>query len=62
MNGAEVPRREALSWTRAFVLDDPGQAELSYSPPWWRRAAQVIGTAAPVVLMLGWLRRRLGET
>ena len=25
LDGAEVPRREALSWTRAFVLDDPGR-------------------------------------
>ena len=54
-----VPRREALSWARAYIVEDGGRAQLSYSSPWWRQASQVIGAAAPAVLALAWLRRRM---
>ena len=59
VNGEAVPRREALSWTRAYLVDSGGEAQLSYTAPWWRRAALVVGAAAPVVLALAWLRRRM---
>ena len=59
MDGEAVPRREALSWTRAYRLETAGQVQLSYSSPWWRRGGQLVGAAAPVVLVLLWLRRRM---
>ena len=59
VDGEAVPRREALSWARAYIVEDGGRAQLSYSSPWWRQASQVIGAAAPAVLALAWLRRRI---
>ena len=59
MDGEAVPRREALAWTRAYRLKTAGEAQLSYSSPWWRRGGQLVGAAAPVVLVLAWLRRRM---
>ena len=59
VNGETAPRREALSWARAYLPAGGGEAELSYSSPWWRRGAQLVGAAAPVVLLLAWLRRRM---
>ena len=59
VNGETVPRREALSWARAYLPSAGGEAELSYSSPWWRRAGQLLGAVAPVVLALAWLRRRM---
>ena len=57
--GSNVPRREALSWARAYLPSSGGDAVLSYSSPWWRRAGQLVGTVAPMVLILCWLRRRM---
>ena len=59
VDGEAAPRREALSWARAYLVDAGGEAALSYSPPWWRRAGQLVGAAALVVLALAWLRRRM---
>ena len=59
VDGEEAARREALAWARAYLPADGGEAELSYSSPWWRRAGQLLGAAAPVVLLLAWLRRRM---
>ena len=59
MDGDIAPRREALSWTRAYRPGSGGKAQLSYSAPWWRHASQLIGAAAPIVLALAWLRRRM---
>ena len=59
VDGDAVPRREALSWARAYLPATGGEAELSYSSPWWRRAGQLVGALAPVVLVLAWLRRRM---
>ena len=61
VNGETAPRREALSWARAYLPAGGGEAELSYSSPWWRRGGQLVGAAAPVVLLLAWLRRRMGR-
>ena len=62
VDGEAVPRREALAWTRAYRPASAGEARLSYSSPWWRHGGQVIGAAAPVVLMLAWLRRRMDRS
>ena len=59
VDGEAVPRREALSWARAYLPSGGGEAVLSYSVPWWRRVGQLVGAAAPAVLALGWLRRRM---
>ena len=59
VDGETVPKREALAWTRAYLVDSGGQAQLSYSAPWWRHASQLIGAGAPLVLALAWLRRRM---
>ena len=59
VDGETAARREAVAWARAYLPADGGQAELSYSSPWWRRAGQLLGSAAPVVLLLAWLRRRM---
>ncbi len=59
VSGADVPRREALSWARAYLPPAGGEAVLSYSPPWWRRAGLLTGAAAPLVLAAAWLRRRM---
>lgn len=59
VDGEPVPRREALSWARAYLPPAGGEAVLSYSSPWWRHGAQLVGAAAPVLLALGWLRRRM---
>ncbi len=57
--GEIAPRREALSWTRAYRPGSGGETQLSYSAPWWRHAGQLVGTVAPVMLALAWLRRRI---
>ncbi len=54
--------REALAWTQAFQTGSGGVVELSYTSPWWRKAGQVIGAAAPAVLALAWLRRRISRS
>ena len=59
VDGDIAPRREALSWARAYRPGSGGEAQLSYSAPWWRHAGQLIGAAVPVVLALAWLRRRM---
>ena len=63
VDGEVTARREALSWARAYLPADEGEAEgeaeLSYSSPWWRRTGQLLGAAAPFVLLLAWLRRRM---
>ena len=59
VNGEMAARREALSWSRAYLTGAGGEARLSYSAPWWRHAAQIIGAVAPLALILVWLRRRL---
>ena len=59
VDGETAPRREALSWTRAYRPTSSGEAQLSYSSPWWRQGGQLVGAVAPVVLALGWLRRRM---
>ena len=59
VDGDIAPRREALSWTRAYRPGSGGKARLSYSAPWWRHAGQLIGAAAPIVFALAWLRRRM---
>ena len=59
VDGETAARREALAWARAYLPAAGGEAELSYSSPWWRRAGQLLGAAAPVVLLLAWLRRRM---
>ena len=59
VDGETVPRREALSWARAYLPARGGEAEFSYSSPWWRRAGQLLGAAAPGLLLLAWLRRRM---
>lgn len=59
VDGETAARREAVAWARAYLPAGGGEAELSYSSPWWRRAGQLLGAAAPVVLLLGWLRRRM---
>jgi len=56
-----VTRRQALAWTQAFQPVSGGVVELSYAPPWWRKAGQVIGAAAPLILALVWLRRRVSR-
>ena len=59
VDGETAARREALAWARAYLPADGGEAELSYSSPWWRRSGQLLGAAAPFVLLLAWLRRRI---
>ena len=59
LDGQAVPRREALSWARAYLPATGGEAELSYSSPWWRRGGQLLGAAAPLLLLLVWVRRRM---
>ena len=59
VNGETAPRREALSWARAYLPASGGEAELSYSSPAWRQAGQLAGAVAPLVLLLAWLRRRM---
>jgi len=59
VDGEPAPRREALSWARAYQPPEAGEVQLSYSAPWWRRGGQLVGAAAPVVLVLAWLRRRM---
>ena len=59
VDGETAPRREALSWTRVYQPTSSGEAQLSYASPWWRQGGQLVGAAAPVVLMLAWLRRRM---
>jgi len=59
VDGEAAARREALSWARAYLPAGEGEAELSYSSPWWRRTGQLLGAAAPFVLLLAWLRRRM---
>ena len=61
VDGEASVRREALSWARAYLPSESGEAVLSYSPPWWRRVGQLVGALAPVVLVFGWLRRRLEQ-
>ncbi len=61
-NSNTVASREALSWTRAYQPASAGVVELSYESPWWRQAAQVIGAAAPLLLALVWLRRRISRS
>ena len=61
LDGETTPRREALAWARAYLPADAGEAELSYSSPWWRRTGQLLGAAAPVVLLLAWIRRRMDQ-
>ena len=60
--GEPVPRREALSWTRVYRPPSSGEVKLSYSAPWWRHGGQLVGAAAPLVLALGWLRRRMDRS
>ena len=60
--GEPVPRREALSWTRVYRPPSSGEVQLSYTAPWWRHGAQVVGAAAPLVLALAWLRRRMDQS
>ena len=62
VDGEPAPRRGALSWTRVYQPTSSGEAQLSYSSPWWRQAGQLVGAAAPVVLMLAWLRRRMDRS
>ena len=62
VNGEVAPRREALSWTRVYRLDSSGEGQLSYSAPWWRHGGQLVGAAAPLVLVLAWLRRRMDRS
>ncbi len=62
VDGEPVPRREALSWTRAYQPSEAGEVQLSYSAPWWRHGGQLVGAAAPVVLVLAWLRRRMDRS
>ena len=62
VDGELAPRRGALSWTRVYQPTSSGEAQLSYSSPWWRQGGQLVGAAAPVVLMLAWLRRRLDRS
>ena len=59
VDGEPAARREALSWARAYLPAAGGEARLSYSAPWWRHAGQLAGTAAPLALVLAWLRRRM---
>ena len=59
VDGEAATRREALTWARAYLPAGEGEAELSYSSPWWRRTGQLLGAAAPFVLLLAWLRRRM---
>ena len=61
-NGESVPKREALSWTRVYRPLSAGEVELSYAAPWWRHGGQVVGAAAPFVLALAWLRRRMDRS
>ena len=56
-----VVRRESLGWARAYLPSAGGEAVLSYSSPWWRRAGQILGALAPALLALGWLRRRMDQ-
>ena len=62
LDGEPVPRREALSWTRVYQPSASGEVQLSYSAPWWRHGGQVVGAAAPFVLALAWLRRRMDRS
>ena len=62
VDGEPVPRREALSWARAYQPASAGEVQLSYSAPWWRHGGQLVGAAAPVVLVLAWLRRRMDRS
>ena len=62
VDGEPAPRRGALSWTRVYQPTSSGEAQLSYSSPWWRQAGQLVGAAAPVVLMLAWVRRRMDRS
>ena len=62
VDGEPVPRREALSWARAYQPPVAGEVQLSYSAPWWRHGGQLVAAAAPVVLVLAWLRRRMDRS
>lgn len=61
VDGAPAERREALSWTQAYQPDSGGEVVLDYSPPWWRRVGQIVGVASPLMLLTGWLRRRISS-
>ena len=60
--GEPVPRREALSWARVYRPPSSGEVQLSYSAPWWRHGGQLVGAAAPLVLALAWIRRRMNQS
>ena len=60
--GEPVPRREALTWTRVYQPPSSGEVQLSYEAPWWRQGGQLVGAAAPFVLALAWLRRRMDRS
>ena len=38
------------------------EVELAYSSPWWRQGGQLVGAAAPLLLALAWLRRRMDRS
>ena len=62
VDGDPAPRREAVSWARAYQPAASGEAQMSYSAPWWRRGGHVVGASAPAVLLLAWLRRRMDRS
>lgn len=59
VEGVRAARREGLGWASVYVPAAGGDAVLSYTAPRARQLTQMIQVAAPLVLLGGWLRRRM---
>ena len=62
VEGTRAARRDGLGWASVYVPAEGGDAVLSYSSPRARQLTQMIQVAAPLVLLGGWLRRRMDRT
>lgn len=62
VEGVRAARRDGLGWASVYVPADGGDAVLSYTAPRARQLTQMIQAAAPLVLLGGWMRRRLDRT
>ena len=61
VDGSAAPTRDVLSWAQAYQTSAGGESVLDYSPPWWRRASQVVGAFVPMMLAAVWLQRRISR-
>lgn len=62
VDGVRAARREGLGWASVYVPAAGGDAVLSYTAPRARQLTQMVQVAAPLVLLGGWLRRRMDRT